>query len=85
MYGYYEQLNYASGNTFLDSFAQYRQSLGLAASVLSVGPIDEVRFVSRTPPTRETLLQNSSALLIAKLRGHYATGYRRSLANYESK
>jgi acyl carrier protein/NADP-dependent 3-hydroxy acid dehydrogenase YdfG len=63
MYGYYGQSNYASGNTFLDSFAQYRQNLGLAASVLSIGPIDEVGFVSRTPSTRETLLQSLSALL----------------------
>lgn len=63
MYGYYGQSNYASGNTFLDSFAQYRQGLGLPTSVLSIGPIDDVGFVSRNASTRETLLQSLAALL----------------------
>ena len=31
-HGFYGQSNYASGNTFLDAFSQYRQSLGLPAS-----------------------------------------------------
>ena len=55
-FGHYGQANYASANTFLDSSVQYRQSLGLAASVLDIGPIDEIGYVSRNHSTRETLL-----------------------------
>ena len=63
MYGYYGQANYASANSFLDSFVQYRQNLGLVASVVDIGPVDEVGFVSRTPTTRETLLATQETLL----------------------
>ena len=62
-YGYYGQSNYASANTFLDSFSQYRQSLGLAASVISIGPIDDIGLVARTASTRDALLHNLASLL----------------------
>jgi len=62
-FGYYGQSNYASANTFLDAFVQYRQSLGLAASVMDIGPVDDVGYVSRTPATRETLLGTLETLL----------------------
>ena len=62
-FGYYGQSNYASANTFLDSFAQYRQTLGLTASVIDIGPVDEIGYVSRTPATRETLLATLETLL----------------------
>lgn len=62
-FGYYGQSNYASANTFLDSFVQYRQDLGLAASVIDIGPVDEVGYVSRTPDTRGTLLASLETLL----------------------
>ena len=62
-FGYYGQSNYASANTFLDSFVQYRQNLGLAASVINIGPVDDVGYVSRTPATRETLLATLETLL----------------------
>ena len=62
-FGYYGQSNYASANTFLDSFVQYRQNLGLAASVMDIGPVDDVGYVSRTPATRETLLATLETLL----------------------
>ena len=62
-FGYYGQSNYASANIFLDSFVQYRQDLGLAASVVDIGPVDEVGYVSRTPGTRETLLASLDTLL----------------------
>ncbi|OCK78522.1 KR-domain-containing protein [Lepidopterella palustris CBS 459.81] len=62
-YGYYGQSNYASANTFLNSFSQYRQGLGLAASVISMGPIDDIGLVARTASTRDALLNNLASLL----------------------
>lgn len=39
------QTNYAAANTFLDSFARYRQSRGLIASVLDIGFMGDVGYV----------------------------------------
>ena len=62
-HGFYGQSNYASGNTFLDAFSQYRQSLGLAASVMSIGPVDDVGFVSQHASTKSTLIQKIANLI----------------------
>ncbi|KAE8413499.1 hypothetical protein BDV36DRAFT_304027 [Aspergillus pseudocaelatus] len=40
------QANYASGNSFLDAFAQYRNDLGLAASVVDMGAVEDVGWIS---------------------------------------
>lgn len=36
------QANYSSANTFLDAFVQYRHANCLAASVIDIGPIEDV-------------------------------------------
>ncbi|CAG8909974.1 unnamed protein product [Penicillium egyptiacum] len=40
------QANYASGNSFLDVFAQCRDGLGLAASVVDMGAVEDVGRIS---------------------------------------
>ncbi|KAF3000355.1 t1pks [Neopestalotiopsis sp. 37M] len=46
--GQFGQANYAAANTFLDAFAQYRQGLGLPASVLDIGVMEDVGFLTAT-------------------------------------
>ncbi|KAL9121374.1 MAG: hypothetical protein Q9187_002068 [Circinaria calcarea] len=43
------QANYASGNTFLDAFVQYRTNLGLPASAIDIGAVAEVGYISQNP------------------------------------
>lgn len=40
------QANYASANTFLDAFVKYRKSLGLKASALDIGAVEDVGYIS---------------------------------------
>jgi hypothetical protein len=49
------QANYASANTFLDAFVQYRQSQGLPASVLNIGAMDDVGYLSQNTEILESL------------------------------
>ncbi|PFH62884.1 hypothetical protein XA68_11440 [Ophiocordyceps unilateralis] len=43
------QVNYASANSFLDSFVQYRHSLGLPCSVVDLGPVEGIGYLSDKP------------------------------------
>ena len=48
------QANYAAGNTFLDAFASYRQSLGLAANTVDLGAIQDVGYVAEVGDSLES-------------------------------
>ncbi|KAF3229744.1 Highly reducing polyketide synthase gpy1 [Orbilia oligospora] len=50
------QSNYSAGSTFLDTFARYRQSLGLAASSIDLGYVEDVGNISDRPEIQATLL-----------------------------
>lgn len=43
------QANYASANSFLDSFMQYRHSVGLPCSVIDLGAVEGVGFLTTRP------------------------------------
>lgn len=47
--GHPGQTNYSSANTFLDSFAQYRHSVGLPCSVINLGGVEGIGFLSERP------------------------------------
>lgn len=49
MIGNSGQANYAAANSFLDGFVQYRRGLGLPASLVSLGPVDEMGLMSQQP------------------------------------
>jgi hypothetical protein len=40
------QANYSAANVFLDSFASYRQTLGLRANSVSLGVIEDVGYLN---------------------------------------
>jgi len=81
-YGYYGQSNYASANTFLDAFSQYRHSLGLTASVMDIGPVDEVGFLSRTAAARENFLAVSTLLTEQNFLDYLQLAIARSSTKY---
>ncbi|KAF1935695.1 polyketide synthase 1 [Clathrospora elynae] len=43
------QSNYAAGNTFLDSFVQYRHSLGFPCSTVNIGVMEDVGYLPEHP------------------------------------
>ena len=40
------QANYASGNSFLDAFVQYRNNLGLACSAINIGAVADIGLLA---------------------------------------
>ncbi|KAM7206563.1 hypothetical protein V8F20_002689 [Naviculisporaceae sp. PSN 640] len=57
------QGNYKAACTFLESFVQYRHSLGLPASVLSICPIEDVGFVADNDYARRNCISMGLYLL----------------------
>ncbi|VBB84212.1 Putative polyketide synthase [Podospora comata] len=63
MSGQWGQANYNAGNTFLDAFVQYRHSLGLPASVLNIGVIGDVGYVSENTDVLDSLRATSQYIM----------------------
>ncbi|EAW17483.1 putative polyketide synthase, partial [Aspergillus fischeri NRRL 181] len=63
MVGYYGQANYAAANTFLDAFVQYRHERGLRASVMDIGAVNDVGYISRTPAAKDAMLASAGRLI----------------------
>jgi acyl transferase domain-containing protein/acyl carrier protein len=55
LFGQVGQGNYVAGNQFLQTLAHYRRSLGLTATTISWGAIDQVGFVARNLRVRNQL------------------------------
>lgn len=53
--GSYGQANYASGNTFLDSFVRFRHGLGQPASVIDIAAIGDIGYVAETKDVAERI------------------------------
>ncbi|TDZ15955.1 Highly reducing polyketide synthase gloL [Colletotrichum orbiculare MAFF 240422] len=63
VHGFPGQANYAAANTFLDSFAQYRRGLGLACSVLDLGGVEDVGYVSRAQDVEDAMRKAGAKLV----------------------
>lgn len=61
--GQWGQGNYAAANTFLDSFVQYRQALGLPASAVDIGVMEDVGYVSQNQAVLEQFRATSTYTL----------------------
>ncbi|KAK1473070.1 polyketide synthase [Colletotrichum cuscutae] len=57
------QANYAAANTFLDAFSQYRRGLGLPCSVIHLGGVEDVGYVSRTRDVEDAMTRSGSKLV----------------------
>ncbi|PON24523.1 KR domain-containing protein [Trichoderma gamsii] len=64
--GQWGQANYAAANTFLDAFVQYRHSKGLAASVIDIGVMGEVGFVSKNREVLDMFQKSGMRILKEK-------------------
>lgn len=48
------QCNYSAANTFIHALARHRHALGQPASVLDLGPVADIGYVSRCPELVKT-------------------------------
>ncbi|KXH46496.1 polyketide synthase [Colletotrichum nymphaeae SA-01] len=63
VHGFPGQANYAAANTFLDAFTQYRRGLGLPCSVVGLGGVEDVGYVSRTQEVEDAITKSGSKLV----------------------
>ena len=59
------QANYAAANVFLDSFAVYRQKMGLAACCVDLGAIEDVGYMSEHSDPTNHILSRFSIIILA--------------------
>lgn len=78
------QSAYAASNAFLDSFAAYRNRLGLAASTINIGVVDTVgtaaAMMDTTPAiagSAQNRLTEEDLLAVVKASHHHQTSRRR--------
>ncbi|KAI1101771.1 hypothetical protein F4804DRAFT_334979 [Jackrogersella minutella] len=57
------QGNYVSANMFVEAFCRYRHSLGLPASVLNIGPVQDVGFVAENAHAMHNIKAQGLSLL----------------------
>lgn len=58
-----KQANYAAASTFMDSFVAYRHGMGLAASVIDLGVMEDIGFVSENKPMLDSLKRAGAQLI----------------------
>ncbi|KAK0130498.1 hypothetical protein ONS96_001017 [Cadophora gregata f. sp. sojae] len=63
MSGHWGQANYNAGNTFLDAFVSYRHSLGLAASTVNIGVMEDVGYLSENTDLLDSLRSTAQYLV----------------------
>jgi KR domain/Phosphopantetheine attachment site len=86
MSGQWGQANYNAGNTFLDAFVQYRHSLGLPASTVNIGVIEDIGYVSRNQEVFDSLRATAQYMLGEKeLLESIGLMLKRSHPSYDSK
>ncbi|OJJ95089.1 hypothetical protein ASPACDRAFT_55425 [Aspergillus aculeatus ATCC 16872] len=61
--GFTGQANYAAANSFLSAFTKYRRQLGLASSILDLGPVEDVGTLSTNVKYLHTLRRNGIRML----------------------
>lgn len=64
--GQWGQANYNAGNTFLDAFVQYRHSLGMPASTVDIGVIEDVGYVAENTSVLDSLRATGQYLIQEK-------------------
>lgn len=63
MSGQWGQSNYNAGNTFLDAFVSYRHSLGLAASTVNIGAIEDIGYLSENTEVLDSLRATATYIM----------------------